>query len=297
MDPTTQLNVGLASTPLTNGVNGHAPPHINSVKSRPNKKSAVDPASDGNDSDAPTNPLKRKHTEIHNTKSSVQAIISHLELLAAGPRKFVIQTHYGWSVPFKTLTRTLIHHEILNTITARFGPLSSRIIRILHTNYSCDEKTLAQAAILKAKEVRATTTTLLAAGLLATQEVPRDSNRTTNRLLWLYSYSPVAARKALLTDSYRAMLRLMRRLEAEKARWRPLLEKSERLDVIGHEDKYLTAGERRELQQMAEREVEILAAVARIDDLVACLRDFAPLQDPFIGNRRRPEQEGGENSE
>jgi hypothetical protein len=56
----------------------------------------------------------------------------------------------------------------------------------------------------------------------------------------------------------------------------------------------LTDAERRELEKFAMVEMEILGMVGRIDDVVACLRDFAPINDPYVGNRTRPPQEDGD---
>jgi DNA-directed RNA polymerase III subunit RPC3 len=281
LDPDLDLNNGLYSQPTMNGVNGH---------SQLQKPKA--PTTNGNTSTAEKESipsLKRKASA--NSNELTFKIISHLKILERDPRRFVIFVEGKWTVPFKSLTRLLIQHEIENTITARFGPVSARLIRILHKNHSTDEKALASAAILKPKEVRAATNALLAAGLLATHEIPRDSNRTTNRLLWLYAYDPISVRARLIRDSYAAMLRLLRRADVEKERMSGLLQKAERTDVVGKEDIYLTSDERRELWKVREMEMDLLGHVGRIDDLVACLRYFAHLKDPYIGNRPRPEAE------
>jgi DNA-directed RNA polymerase III subunit RPC3 len=282
LDPDVDLNSGLSLHQTTNGINGH--PHHQKAKA------PIINGTIGTTPDKESTPsLKRK---APTTSSELTfKILSHLKLLERDPRHFVVFTSGSWTVPFKSLTRLLIQHEIETTITARFGPVCARLIRILHATHSTDEKALASAAILKQKEVRAATNALLAAGLLATHEIPRDSNRTTNRLLWLYAYDPIAVRTRLLRDSYAAMLRLLRRADVEKERVGGLLVKAERTDVVGKEDEYLTVEERRELWKVGEKELDMLGHVGRIDDLVACLRDFAPLRDPHVGNRTRPEGE------
>jgi DNA-directed RNA polymerase III subunit RPC3 len=215
---------------------------------------------------------------------------AHLRLLQSDPRSFVKQTGREWTVPFRTLTRYLIQHTIEDTIAARHGTLHSRLIRILLKNYTTDEKTLATLAIVKQKELRGLTNTLLQAGLLEMQEIPRDNNRATNRLSWLWVYNPIRARKQLISDSYRAMSRLLRRAEVEKSKIAQAIDKSERTDVVGNEDKYLNAGEREALAQWQEVEGRLLSMVGRIDELVAILRDFSPVDDALVGNRERPRQ-------
>jgi DNA-directed RNA polymerase III subunit RPC3 len=295
LEPGIDLNTGLPPTATTNGINGHVSSNHDSKKGL-QKQTSNTTAENDEDSDVPINPLKRKLPEPNRT-DTIQQLEAHLKLLQNDPRHFVTPRSTGWTVPFKALTRTLIQAEIETTITTRFGPVAARLIRILHATYSTDEKHLASTAILKPKEVRATTSALLAAGLLSTQEIPRDSNRTTNRLMWLYAYEPAVARRTLLAEAYRAMARLLRRADSESARIRPLLLKAERTDVVGHEEKYLSQEERRELMRLSETEMDLLASIGRIDDLVACLRDFAPLEDPYIGNRTRPEGEELEEEE
>jgi DNA-directed RNA polymerase III subunit RPC3 len=256
--PDIDLNQGLPGGAVSNGINGH------------HKPTDVQ--------------LKRKYTdEIRAARAK-----KHLDLLVRIKPKFVNpQSSTTWNIPYKSLTRELIQEEIENTVTARLGPVASRIIRILHQRFSSDEKFLAHEAILKTKEVRATTNALIASGLVSTHEIPRDVNRTTNRLLWLYAYDSSKARKTLITDSYRTMLRLLKRIESERKSIQTLIDKSEREDVVGKEKELLSADELKHLDRFAVVEKGILAHIARVDDLVACLRDFSPIDDPFIGNRRR----------
>lgn len=283
LDPAIDLNVGLQSERITNGMNGHAQ----------NNKTAHKPHhphnSESDESDIPQASKKRKQPDqsmIH-MKMRIEA---HLKLLAADPRHFV-KYNYGYSIPFKSLTRQLIQHELETTIVANYGPLAARLIRILHANYSTDEKDLASKAILKPKEVRSATTELVKAGLLSTQEVPRDTNRTTNRLLWLYTWDPSIARKTLIINTHRSMVRLLVRMDKEKREIAALVEKAERTDVVGHEEELLSVEERSILDKFHDKEEALLVQVLRLDDIVACLRDFSPLDDPYVGNRKRPPQD------
>jgi DNA-directed RNA polymerase III subunit RPC3 len=279
LDPEIDLDVGLGLGPITNGVNGHS-------SSGPIDVSDNSPSGSDSD-DGPVN--RTRATTLSNTSDTrLSKIDAHLQILQSDPRHFVNKIGRKWTVPFRTITRILIQHEVENTITARFGTLASRLVRILLKNYSTEEKTLASLAILKPKEVREVTNTLLQAGLLETQEIPRDNNRATNRLTWLYVYNPSQARKRLLNDSYRAMARLLRRAEVEKAKIAPVIEKAERTDVVGKEDRYLNVAEKTALENWKDVEGRLLNVVDRIDELVACLRDFSPINDAFVGNRQQP---------
>jgi DNA-directed RNA polymerase III subunit RPC3 len=279
LDPGIDLDFGLGLASTTNGVNGHS------------SSGPIDVSDDllsiSDSDDGPVN--RTRTTTLSNTGSTrLLKMEAHLRLLQSDPRQFVKKIGREWTVPFRTITRTLIQYEIENTITARFGTVASRLVRILLKNYSTEEKTLATLAIMKPKEVRSVTNTLLQAGLLETQEIPRDNNRATNRLTWLYVYNPAQARKRLLSDSYRAMARLLRRAEVEKAKIASVIEKAERTDVIGKEDKYLNAAEMAALEKWKDVEGRLLNLTGRIDELVACLRDFSPINDAFVGNREMP---------
>lgn len=285
------LTHGLPRRPSTNGVNGHA-----------SSSGAILSGDDsGDDSDDVVIPAKKKKKDaktrsIKQVKRGSDAVFlleKHLRLLEQDPRGFVRQiNNNGWSVPFRQLTRSLIQYEIENTVAARYGQLAARIVRILQRKMANDEKGLATSAVIKPKDVRSLTNTLLNAGIIETQEIPRDTNRTTNRLLWLYVYSPERARKQILLDSYRATTRWLRRLETEKNEYTATIDKSERLDVVGNEERLLNEGDKRALEQWNAKEELILGQISRIDDLIACMRDFAPPGDPFIGHRNRHEEAG-----
>jgi DNA-directed RNA polymerase III subunit RPC3 len=276
------LATGSPLATSTNGANGH---------------SSKNPRLVGSDSDSDSD---SEPNGTANAKDAIaQAILldKHLRLLQEDPRKFVFSEGIKWGVHFKQITRHLVQYEIENTVTAQHGLLAGRILRILQTNYSTDEKGLSTHAILKPKDVRNLTNALLAGGIIETQEIPRDTNRTTNRLLWLYSYSPEKARKQMLLDCYRTMTRLMRRIDVERAKYAIIIDKSERTDVVGHEDEFLTKKDKRLLEEWDKKEQLLWGQIFRIDDLVACMRDFAPMHDPFIGNRPRPHNDKDDKNE
>jgi DNA-directed RNA polymerase III subunit RPC3 len=272
------LSDGLPETAQNNVVNGHTPSAPVAISSSSDSDS---------DSDIGTNHQPAQKKQLKRGADAIFLVEKHLRLLERDPRGFVKQVdNNGWSVPFRQLTRSMIQYEIENTIAAQYGQLAARIIRILQRNLSNDEKGLAIAAVIKPKDVRSLTNTLLAAGMIETQEIPRDTNRTTNRLLWLYAYTPEKARKQITVDSYRAMSRFLRRLEIEKTEYSASIDKSERTDVIGHEDQYLNEKDKEMLDRWNKKEQVILGQISRIDDLVACMRDFAPLDDPYIGYKQ-----------
>jgi len=116
------------------------------------------------------------------------------------------------------------------------------------------------------------------AGYVDTQEIPRDNSRQPSRTIYLWFYDQDRMRKLVLNDVYKAMSRLLQRIKVERERVHTVIEKAERLDVRGHEDKYLTKVEREALWAWRECEEKLLVQLSRQDDLVALLRDFLPLK-------------------
>jgi len=85
----------------------------------------------------------------------------------------------------------------------------------------------------------------------------------------------------------------MRRVQVEagKGGLRAVVEKAERSDVVGNEERLLSGAEKEALGRWREVERRVWGQVARLDELVACLRDFAPLDDARVGMAWRAEGE------
>lgn len=112
------------------------------------------------------------------------------------------------------------------------------------------------------------------AGFVETQEVPKDASRQPSRSLYLWFFNQERVAKLLLFDSYKVMTRLVERIQVQKSFRQEVIAKAERLDVVGHEDEYLTAGDRLHLREWREEEEKLLTQLTRLDDMVALLRDF-----------------------
>lgn len=202
----------------------------------------------------------------------------HLKLLSEDPRKFILRAGSRgggeWQVNFRKLANTLLQFEIENTIMARFGPLAIRLVRILCDKGKLDEKAVANIGLLKQKEIRSTFTLMQEAGFVELQEVPRDNARQPSRTIFLWFFDQDRCRRVILTETYKAMARLIQRgnVEKEKIQW--LLDKAERTDVVGNEDRYLSPKERQTLRAWRSTEGRLLTQLGRQDDLVAILRDY-----------------------
>jgi DNA-directed RNA polymerase III subunit RPC3 len=204
-------------------------------------------------------------------------IEQHLRILAVDPRQFVVLVGRDYRVPYNAITRNLINNTIEEYVTARYGMLSARVVRMLHASGNLDEGQLKDHSMVSDKDIRLAIIPLCQAGLLRMQEVPKDTTRQTNRIMWSVKYDVRRARRQLIKDSYQAMTRLLARLEVERTKVDMVIEKSERSDVIGHEDKYLSEPEKQKLHRWNEVEEMLLRQVYRMDDLVATMRDFSSM--------------------
>ncbi|MCJ1477342.1 RNA polymerase III subunit C82 [Lambiella insularis] len=204
----------------------------------------------------------------------------NLFLLAEHPYQFVTynrRRHHkpeGWVVDFRALTRQMRLIELENIIVSRFGPEALRIVRILQEKGKLEEKAIAQFALMNQKTLRSFLTTMHEAGHLEVQELPRDNHRTPARTMFLWFFDSERCRQKTLEETYKSMSRCLQRARAEREAIRGIIDKASRTDVIGKEDQFLSVDERTALKAWREKEEKLLGEVARLDDLVAVLRDF-----------------------
>ena len=236
------------------------------------------------------NPLKYGHGNLKQALSSEensqlgiidgnkQLVNEHLDLLAEDPRRFVIKvsTKGGgeWKIDFKNLSRILIQLEIEIYVTACFGNVASRIVRILHDKGKLDEKKIGDFALLRPRDLRSALTALQASGIVDVQSIPRDTSRQTSKTIFLWSFEQDQCRRLMLINTYKAMSRIMQRASHEQKKYQSVLEKAERTDVIGNEAQYLSDAERLALDTWNSTEKGLLTHLWRLDDLVSILRDF-----------------------
>ena len=205
-------------------------------------------------------------------------IEQHMALLAEHPRNFCskISTRGKgeWRVNFPALSRWMQRNEIESLISARFGSIATRIVRMLNAKGKLDEKQVANFTLMRQKDIRAILAEMHEAGFLEAQEVPKDNSRQPSRTLFLWYFDPDRCRQLILSTTYKAQARLIQRMQYEKEEVSAVVQKAERLDVVGHEDQLLTASDKSILRRWSEFEEKLIVQMARQDELVALMRDF-----------------------
>lgn len=202
----------------------------------------------------------------------------HLCLLAQPPHNLTSKRIVGglitWTVEYRYVARTLRHLELEKMIEARYGDVALRVVRVLHAKGKLDEKRLQEISLLPFKDLRQVLASMQTGGYVDLQEVPRDAQRQPSRTIFLWFYDPDRVASSVLEDVYKAMSRCLQRLKFERSRLREFLEKTERSDVKGNEEQYLSEGELKMLEQWKAKEALLFGEVSRLDNMVAVFRDY-----------------------
>ncbi|CAG7921894.1 unnamed protein product [Penicillium olsonii] len=210
--------------------------------------------------------------------SRAYEIDQHLGILSQAPfnltTKHIISGLPTWRVAFRGLARKLRHLELERMIESRYGDVALRVIHVLHAKGKLDEKRLQEISLLPFKDLRQTLASMQTGGFVDLQEVPRDAQRQPSKTIYLWYYDPDRVCSSILEDTYKAMSRCLQRIKFEREREKDFLEKTERTDVKGHEEEFLSEAELEHLKYWRAKEGLLLAEVSRLDDMVAVFRDY-----------------------
>ena len=209
------------------------------------------------------------------------AIRSHLLVLAENDLNFLHRLPKTsvlperWTIDFPTLMKNVTNHTLLETIKSRHGLSAARLTGILSDKGKTDEKVLCSTSLLAQKTMRSYLLPLHRAGMIGLQEVPRDNSRNPQRTNFLWFFDPERCKAKVLEETYKTMARHLTRARVEGEKVKGTVEKASRSDVIGREEEFLGVQELEALNVWKQIDESIWGEVSRLDDLVACLRDFS----------------------
>lgn len=222
--------------------------------------------------------LEDKHFSDNPKRKRLEQVAMHLQIVSEHPQKFLQRVDDlglgQYTVDFDTLTRTIQSSEIEIVLSARYGHYAGRIVRLLKSKGKLDEKLVSSLGLIRRKDIRAILAPMQEAGMIDTQEIPKDNSRQPNRALYLWYFDQDRVMARVLEDTYKAMARALERIEHQKLQVQNVLEKAERLDVRNNIDELLPQGDRDRLADWRAQEEKLLTQIMRQDDLVALLRDF-----------------------
>ena len=207
-------------------------------------------------------------------------IRDHLLVLTTHPLSFLQHIPKNssyperWTINFSTLLKNASNHTLFETIQSRHGLPAARLTRILFDRGRTDEKILCSTSLLAQKTMRSYLLPLHKAGMIGLQEVPRDGSRNPQRTNFLWFFDPERCKAKILEETYKIMGRCIKRARVEREKVKATIEKASRSDVIGREEDFLGLQELKALNLWKEMDDRILGETFKLDDLVACLRDF-----------------------
>ncbi|KAG5363454.1 DNA-directed RNA polymerase III subunit RPC3 [Yarrowia sp. B02] len=206
------------------------------------------------------------------------AVSKQMQILAASPLKFVqsVGTKGGgeWYVNFKEATEALRGARYEQIIQWKYGRVAKRLLRAVKDKGKVDEKLLTNIALLPVKEILNHLHDLHSVGALDVQELPRTADRAASRTIFLWHHRANRAYSLITQDIYKSLSRCFERVAAERAKLPILLSKLQREDVKGHEDEFLTEGEKADLKGLRMREEKLLVQMSRLDGLIRVFRDY-----------------------
>lgn len=189
-------------------------------------------------------------------------------------RKVGTRAKGEWQIDFKALGNVLKQLEIESVIQQKYGDLAPRLLRIVKDKIKVDEKQLSGIALLKQQDIRHVLTSLLGAGVLDLQEVPKRLDRQPNMTFFLWFHNQQRAISCLSQDLCRSIARVHQRLTYEMRSRQRLLDKSQRTDVRNKEAEYLSRGELQELRKIRNVEEKLLVQSARLSHSYSILADY-----------------------
>ncbi|CAK7566585.1 MAG: RNA polymerase III subunit C82 [Sporothrix epigloea] len=208
-------------------------------------------------------------------EARMQQMRQHLLLLCDNKFKFVRHCDRGtWTVDFEPLLQRLRESELDNAIERKSGRYALRLARILRDKGKLDEKTLPTMALMKKSDVQNKMLEMQMHGFVDMQEVPRDTNRSASRTLFLWFCDSPRSLDTLLDNAYKAMVRCLRIRDVYRRENKEVLAFVQRPDVKGREKEALEKKYFDKYQLYCDIEKKLMGQVMRLDSLVATLRDY-----------------------
>jgi DNA-directed RNA polymerase III subunit RPC3 len=219
--------------------------------------------------------------DFYTKDDRVLHVKDHMLLLENDQYGFVKKAGMGghgeWAINFPKIVEHLKELEIDKLVFEMFGQTGRRLVRMLRKLGKLDEKTLKEGALMKQKDVRTKLAELQLAGWIDIQEIPKDASRGTNnaRCIFLWFFDNERSSTLVLDHTYKAMSRLLQRLDVERRRAKSVLELIERSDVRDKPpEEYLIPVQLNELESFREKEDMLLGQLGRLDEIVGIFKDY-----------------------
>jgi DNA-directed RNA polymerase III subunit RPC3 len=202
----------------------------------------------------------------------------HLMLLCTDKRGFARQhSKKGegrFTVDFGVVMEALREAHIDAMVEATSGRFGLRLVNALKHFGKLDERALSLKTFLPKPQVEKTMAELLQAGFADVQEVPKDNSRNIDRSFCLWYCDKERISRLLPERLCEIMVRCFQVRDVEKAKVRDILDFVQRSDVKGRVEEVLDETYYRRYHAYQDKETRLLGSISRLDEIVACLRDY-----------------------
>ncbi|KAB5593960.1 DNA-directed RNA polymerase III subunit C3 [Ceratobasidium theobromae] len=169
------------------------------------------------------------------------------------------------AIEFEAISKRLKRGVVEGVVRDRWGDHACRILRVLDEKGKLHEDHIAKIAMLAPNDVRVLVNTLSTANIVALQEVPKSVDRQPARTIYLWYIDPARAHATVLASLHGTLANIMERLSTEKGRVQSILDKRDRSDIAGDENR-LNRGEREDLREWETKRDKLMVLVHRVEE-------------------------------
>lgn len=197
---------------------------------------------------------------------SVSLVNHHLKLLSSATSiPFIMELGPGtFTIPYYKLLEIVKEYNYDELIKKTLGSESLRVLRCIKHLKLVDEKTIANAVLLKDKVVRNEIYKLIQLNVIEIQEIPRSNDRAASKTFFAFRYNKANSYSFLKNSLVHNMANILHVIEQFKSENKVLLEKCEREDVKGNESELLLESELRTLNALKFREANNIGKLNRL---------------------------------
>lgn len=191
----------------------------------------------------------------------------HLRILTNSSIPFLKKDNSSYYIPYPELMIHLKRSLSDSIISSTLGSPCARIMRCVRGNRLVSEKFISSTALLREKDARSLTSTLVKYNMLQIQEVPKTADRAASKSVFLFRVNEKHGNNTLKTNICWNMGKILEKIALLKAENAQLISKINRDDVKGKELEYLLPSELTQLKKMNDTELMLTTKLHRLISL------------------------------
>ncbi|ODQ59521.1 hypothetical protein WICANDRAFT_52808 [Wickerhamomyces anomalus NRRL Y-366-8] len=214
--------------------------------------------------------------EVEDSNTAKLAIVEqHLKILTNSTIPFLKKAQNGlYYVPFPEVLTLLKRSVYDSVISSTLGAPCARILRCVRDNRLVSEKLINSVALLREKDARSLTATLVKYNSLQIQEIPKSADRAASKSVFLYRFNEKHSFDFLKSNVCWNMGQLLEKIDCLKQENSGLITKINRDDVKGKEMDYLLPSELTQLKELKDRELDGVIKINRLTSIWEVFKFF-----------------------